>query len=108
MKNGIVKWTMLFLLVGILGWDLYLWLDGVSGNTISHNITAWSIAHPWSMYLITFCVVGLLWHWYRGRPIPVGDQTPKNPRRRKLILGALALLAVGALGMAFVELIGFY
>ena len=119
MKNSVVKWTMLFLTLGIIGWDIYLAVgDDIPGNTISANLTRWAIDHPWSMYLLTFVLVGLLWHWYRGRPIPVEPEPipgalpvariHQKTRRRKLILGALALLATGALGMAFVELIGFY
>ena len=98
MNRRAVKIAMGLITLGIVGWDVYLWRDGVPENTISATITRWAVAHPWSMYLVIFCVVGLLWHWYRGHAA----------KRRGLVTNALVILAVGALGMAFVELIGFY
>lgn len=65
MSKPWVKWTILAIALAIIGWDVWLWLDGEQGNTISY---VGSEAADGVGMILNFVIGFLCGHIFWGQP----------------------------------------
>lgn len=62
-KDAVFKLILLVFLL-IVGWDIYLYSDGVTGNSISQVIIAYSEKSMMLPWFIGMLMGGLAVHWF--------------------------------------------
>ena len=64
MSNTVVVILMVVLTSLIIGWDIWLAVDGKDGNTISERMKALETWFPFFKYLVIFGMGLVIGHWY--------------------------------------------
>lgn len=98
-------YVVIALFVAVIGFDIYLAMDGLTGNTYSEIIRTRTNSWWWLGHLITAGMGLLAWHFFRNNILP-GEEV--RGRKSRHLLNLLFLVLAFIIGIAFCELIGFY
>lgn len=100
-----MSYVVIALFVAVIGFDIYLAMDGLTGNTYSEIIRTKTNSWWWLGHLITAGMGLLAWHFFRNNILP-GEEV--KGRKTRHLLNLLFLVLAFIIGIAFCELIGFY
>jgi hypothetical protein len=94
--------TAVFVIVMFLslcGFDLYLAIDDIPGNTYSERIRTWASRWEWLPYAVAAGFGALLTHWF-AKPYEMDGDRPgkRRPLMERLQIAGI-LLAVVAAGL---------
>lgn len=76
--------------LALIGFDVYLAMDDIEGNTYSENMRKWGVHWRMIPYFIALCFGALLTHWFAKR-----DNEGTMSLKKKLLVSGALLIATG-------------